>query len=563
MVCETMKSLAERHAKRAFRKANLKALVLCVLLFVTVRSGAQDNLDSDPELPGIQQALAPVKLDGKVLFNVRGMSSFTAEQRAAAVSKRIKSAAEDQSVSVDSVKIITEGDHLAVYAGIDFLINVYEQDAEVEQISMETLAFIIKQKTSEAMKLYRNDRSRPVLIKKLITALVALVIQTLALLLILWVLRLLSGVFQRRVKSRIDSLENKSFSLIKANQIWKIYNSVFRVLRIIIITLFLAFSLNYILGLFPWTRNVSTYVLKLLADPFISMGKGLLHFLPDLAFLFVLYFVVRYLLKLSRLFFKGIQGGGIVIKKFDRDWAMPTYRIFRMIVIIFAAVIAFPYIPGSDSSAFKGISVFIGVLFSLGSSSFISNLIAGYFMTYRGAFKMGDYIKVGDLIGFVEAQEVLVTRMRTIKNEEVIIPNSSMLTSNIVNFSKNAREQGLIIHTVVGIGYETPWRMVDAMLREAADRTEGLLKQPPPYVLQISLGDFAINYEINAYCNDTSNLVLLYAILHQNILDVFNENNVQIMTPAYERDPEIPKVVPRDMWNPPLTDKEKNRNHQV
>jgi len=550
-----MNRLAARHTKRAIRKATVTALILCVLLLIPARSGAQDNFDSDPELPGIQQPLAPVKVDGKVLFNVRGMSSFTAEQRAAAVSKRIKSAAADQSVSVDSVKIIAEGDHLAVYAGANFLINVYEQDAEVEQISRETLALIIKQKTSEAMKLYRHDRNRPVLIKKSINALVAFLIQALILMLILWLFRLINNVFQKRITSRIETLETQSFSLIRANQIWKIYNSVIRLLKIVIIVVFVAFSVNYILGLFPWTRNVSTYVLKLLGDPFVSMGKGILHFLPDLAFLVVLYFIVRYLLKLSRLLFKGIQEGGIVFKKFDPDWAMPTYRIFRVFVIIFAVIIAFPYIPGSDSTAFKGISVFIGVLLSLGSSSFISNLIAGYFMTYRGAFKMGDRIQVGDQVGFVEAQEVLVTRLRTIKNEEVIIPNSTMLNSNILNFSKKAREQGLIIHTVVGIGYETPWRMVEAMLKEAADRTEELLKEPPPYVLQLSLGDFAINYEINAYCNDVSHLRRTYTLLHQNILDVFNENNVQIMTPAYEKDPEIPKVVPKDLWNPPLTDK--------
>jgi small-conductance mechanosensitive channel len=551
--------LAGMHTKRAIRKATVTALILCVLILIPARSGAQDDFDSDPELPGIQQPLAPVKVDGKVLFNVRGMSSFTAEQRAAAVSKRIKSAASDQSVSVDSVKLIAEGNHLAVYAGVNFLMNVYEQDAEVEQVSMGTLAYIIRQKTSEAMKLYRHDRSRPVLIKKSINALVAIVIQTLILLLILWLFRLISKVFQKRITSRIESLETKSFSLIRANQIWKIYNSVIRLLKIVIIVIFVAFSLNYILGLFPWTRNVSTYVLKLLGDPFVSMGKGILHFLPDLAFLVVLYFIVRYLLKLSRLLFKGIQEGGIVIRKFDPDWAMPTYRIFRTFVIIFAVIIAFPYIPGSDSTAFKGISVFIGILFSLGSTSFISNLIAGYSMTYRGAFKMGDRIQVGDQVGFVEAQEVMVTRLRTIKNEEVIIPNSTMLNSNILNFSKKAREQGLIIHTVVGIGYETPWRMVEAMLKEAADRTEELLKEPPPYVLQLSLGDFAISYEINAYCNDVSHLRRTYTLLHHNILDVFNENNVQIMTPAYEKDPEIPKVVPRDSWNPPLTEKEKNR----
>ena len=547
-----MKHLGDLLAKSTFREAVIMASLIGVLLLVPSRTVAQENFDADPELPGIQQALAPVKVDGKVLFKVRGISSYTAEQRADAISKRIKNAAADQSVSVDSVKIITEGDHLAIYAGGNFLMNVYEQDAGVEQISRETLAYIMRQKATEAMKLYRLDRSRPALIKKSTTALIALVIQALALVLILWLFRLLSRVFQNRITTRIDNLETQSFSLIRANQIWKIYNSVIRLVRIIIIVVFVAFSVDYLLGLFPWTKNVSNYFLKLLGDPFVSMGKGLLHFLPDLAFLVVLYFIVRYLLKLSRLLFKGIQEGGISIKKFDPDWAMPTYRILRILVIVFAVIIAYPYIPGSDSSAFKGISVFIGVLFSLGSSSFISNLIAGYSMTYRGAFKTGDRIQVGDQVGFVEEQEVLVTRLRTIKNEEVIIPNSSMLSSNIINYSKKAAEQGLIIHTTVGIGYETPWRMVEAMLKEAADRTEGLLKEPPPFVLQLSLGDFAVNYEINAYTNDASHLKRLYTLLHQNILDVFNENNVQIMTPAYEQDPEIPKVVPAEQWNQPI-----------
>ncbi|MDZ7635188.1 MAG: hypothetical protein U5L72_12485 [Bacteroidales bacterium] len=251
--------------------------------------------------------------------------------------------------------------------------NVYVYDAEIEQISKETLAFIIKQKASESMKVYRHDRSRPVLIRKSITGLVAIVIQGLVLVLILWLFRLISKIFQKRVTTRIENFESQSFSLIRANQLWKIYNSVLRVSEVIIIVVFVSFSIDYILGLFPWTRNVSAYLLKLLADPFIAMGKGVLHFLPELAFLVALYFVVRYLLKLCRLFFKGIQEGGINIKNFEPEWAMPTYKVVRVFVIILAVVIAYPYIPGSDSNAFKGISVFIGVLFSLGSSSFIYN----------------------------------------------------------------------------------------------------------------------------------------------------------------------------------------------
>jgi small-conductance mechanosensitive channel len=173
-------------------------------------------------------------------------------------------------------------------------------------------------------------------------------------------------------------------------------------------------------------------------------------------------------------------------------------------------------------------------------------------MTYRRAFKKGDLIKAGEHIGFVEEQQILVTRLRSFKNEEIVIPSSVLLNSNILNYSRRTKESGVILHTKVGIGYETPWRQVDAMLRLAAERTGGLLKEPAPFVLKESLGDFAVNYEINAYCHDTSNILFIYNSLHQNILDVFNENDVQIMTPAYMKDPEIPKVVPKDKWNIPL-----------
>jgi small-conductance mechanosensitive channel len=360
-------------------------------------------------------------------------------------------------------------------------------------------------------------------------------------------------------KTRVDTLENKSFSLIQANQLWKIYHMIARMLKIIISVLLIAFTINYILGLFPWTNNVATYLLKLLVDPIVSIGKSFLRFLPDLVFLVAIYLVTRYLVKLSKLLFIGLRDGKMAIKGFDAEWAIPSFKIFRIFVIIFAVIVAYPYIPGSGTSAFKGISVFIGVLLSLGSSSFISNLIAGYTMTYRGAFKQGDFIQVGDKSGFVEEKAVLDTRLLSIQNEEIIIPNSVLLNSNITNYTTKAKASSLIIHTSVGIGYETPWRLVDAMLKLAADRTEGLLKQPPPFVLKRSLGDFAIIYEINAYSNDASRMHFLYTDLHQNILDVFNENNVQIMTPAYMHDPAIPKVVPKDQWDAPLASEPKEK----
>jgi len=253
-------------------------------------------------------------------------------------------------------------------------------------------------------------------------------------------------------------------------------------------------------------------------------------------------------MKLTKLFFSGISQGTITFMNFDRDWAIPTYRIVKILIIIFSVVIAYPYIPGSESDAFKGISVLIGLMISLGSSSVIANLIAGYSLIYRRTFKIGEIVKIDENIGTVVDMKMFVTRLRSLKNEEIVLPNSNIVSGTVINYSSLSKDKGLILHTVVGIGYETPWRQVEQMLLMAADRTSGLLKNPPPFVLQQNLGDFAVNYEINVYSNSPEMMKYYYTELHKNILDVFNEYNVQIMTPAYEGDPEKPKVVPKDQW---------------
>jgi len=217
-------------------------------------------------------------------------------------------------------------------------------------------------------------------------------------------------------------------------------------------------------------------------------------------------------------------------------------------VIAFGVVIGYPYIPGSSSDAFKGVTIFIGVLLSLGSSSVIGNIMAGYTLVYRRAFKVGDRVKINDHVGDILERRILVTRLQTLKNEEVIIPNSEILNTHVVNYSSMAKEQGLILHITAGIGYETPWRQVEAMLLEAASRTPGVSKKPPPFVLQLALGDFCVTYELNAYSNQPNEMTKVYTLLSQNILDVFNEYGVQIMTPAYMADTEQPKLVPKDQW---------------
>lgn len=496
--------------------------------------------------------VVPVKLDGNELFSVRGISSFPAAKRAAGVSERIEQAAKDITILPEAISIEHYSDYSIIKAGELAIIHIYEADAKLEGVARNVLADIIRLNVSSSISKYRHDRSHPVILKSLLYSAIAAVIFIGALFLLLWLFKIIRKSIQKRIQKKIASVESISFNLIKSNHLWQAFHVLLNTFRAILLTYLSVVFLDYVLSLFPWTNALSKYILRIIVDPVEELGRAIVAYFPKFIFLIIIYFITKYLLQLIRLFFSGIQQGGIIIKDFNPEWAISTYKIVRVFVLALAVVIAYPYIPGSDSVAFKGVTVFVGVLFSLGSSSFIGNLIAGYSMIYRGAFKVGDRIEVDGQIGFVEEQRLLVTRLRSHKNEEIVLPNSILLNSKIVNYSSRSLDSGVVVHVVVGIGYETPWRQVDAMLKLAVKRTNGLLTNPPPFVLKKALADYAVNYEINAYCTDIPNINSIYSELNQNILDVFNENNVQIMTPSYVADPEIPKVVPQDQWDTPL-----------
>jgi small-conductance mechanosensitive channel len=260
--------------------------------------------------------------------------------------------------------------------------------------------------------------------------------------------------------------------------------------------------------------------------------------------LVVIIFITRYLLKIVRVIFENIELGVIRISGFEAAWIWPTYKLAKVGVIIFAVIIAYPYIPGSDTTAFKGITIFLGIILSFGSSSVVSNLLAGLFVIYRRSVNVGDWIRVHDQVGLVESTTVLETVLRSVKNELISIPNSQLLGAEVTNYTRKGETDGILVHTRVGIGYEEPQRKVEAMLLEAVGRTAGLKSEPEPFVLRSELADHAVVYEVNAFPEAIDALPRLESDLHANILDVFNENQVQIMTPSYIADPEAPKVAP-------------------
>jgi small-conductance mechanosensitive channel len=491
---------------------------------------------------------AVLSIDGNPLTELRGIKSFPASDRVKLVRDRIIALARDESFDVDDLVLKDEDSRVSIYAGDTLVVAVFDVDAELEGVDKKLLAEVLRVKIISAIVQFRNDRSPAVLLTRSAYALGL----TGAVFLLLWgiirLFRWLDGWAVRHVQKSLDTLASKSHSLIHGGQIWSLFAGFLRGLRFFVVIIVLYFYLNTLLGLYPWTRPAALILFELILNPVRSLWLGFLRSLPNLVFLAILYLVVRYILKLTRTFFKGVEGGRIKLQSFDRDWAAPTYKIVRLLIIAFSLVIAYPYIPGSDSGAFKGISLFLGVIFSLGSSSFIANMMAGMAMTYRGAFKEGDRVRIGDVMGEVKEVKLMITRINTLKNESVVIPNSNILNSNVVNYSHLAKDKGVVVYTTVGIGYDVPWRQVEAMLLLAAERTPGLQKDPAPFVLQKEMGDFAVNYEINAFCKDVSRMLSIKSDLHRSIQDLFNEHGVQIMSPAYEGDPETPKVVPPDQW---------------
>jgi small-conductance mechanosensitive channel len=496
-------------------------------------------------------ATAPVELDGATLFNVRGVSAFPAHERARRIEERLEAVAADQTIPIDSLHIVEREGLVQIVAGDRPIIAFVPADAHLEQVGLQTLATAGLARIREAIAEYRNARSPTALKRGVVNALVATVVFGAAVVAFLWGWRRLDQLLTRRLKPYIHSIEVQSFTLMHGDRIARLLRSSLGVMRIVLAVSCILLYLGLVFAQFPATRQLSRNVGWMLFRPVQVIGRGIIDLVPNVIFLTVLFVVFRFCLRLIRMFFDAVGRGSVTLRSFDPDWARPTYKIVRAAVIALGAIVAYPYIPGSSSDAFKGVSLFIGVVLSLGSTSAIANVIAGYMMTYRRAFRIGDRVKIGDATGDVTEMRLQVTHLRSFKNEEIIIPNSQILTKDVVNYSSMARTEGLILHTEVGIGYETPWRQVEAMLLIAADRTPGLLIDPRPFLRLKKLGDFAVTYELNVYCRVAQAMGELYTELHRNILDVFNEYGVQIMTPAYEGDPKSPKVVNRQHWYAP------------
>ncbi len=309
----------------------------------------------------------------------------------------------------------------------------------------------------------------------------------------------------------------------------KAVNSLWSLLRLALVL----FWANLIFTQFDWSRKVALRVIDFFVGLLSQFAGAIVDYLPNLAVIFVIVLISRLFIRVLRGIFDGIRLERIALPGFYPEWSETSFGLMRLMVIALTVVIVFPYLPGSDSPAFQGVSIFFGVLLSLGSTSAIANIIAGIVITYTRAFKIGDRVRISDTEGDVIERSAFVTRIRTPKNVEVAIPNASVMNDHIVNFSAQAKKSGVLIHTTVTIGYDIPWPQVHELLQEAARRTDQLLDEPAPFVLQTSLDDNYVAYELNAYTHRPSGKQKIASDMHANIQDCFREADIEILSPHY------------------------------
>ncbi|MXO05564.1 mechanosensitive ion channel family protein [Flavobacterium sp. HBTb2-11-1] len=514
----------------------LRLLAFFFVLFSFSVMAQKNNLkNSEKDSIAIKLKGYPVKPFKDTLFFVyHNVGSFSAKERAEYISNKIKRLYNESFFEKDSIKIVPSDVSMDIVYQNDFVImSVLDADAKAENTTIANIANRNLAKIKSAI-IYQNENYSQLPKRIGYTALLVLIIG----LILFLTAKIFNFIKNYVVKNRAKYFKGVHYNSIKILSPEKqliLLLRIFGVIKIITLILIVYLSLPVLFSIFPATKDYTTTLLRWILTPAKSAFMGFVGFLPSLFTIVVIIIIFKYSLKIIKFFFYEIKSENIKINGFYSDWALPTFNVIRLLMYAFMLVIIFPYLPGSDSPIFKGVSVFVGVLFSLGSSNAIANMVAGLVITYMRPFKIGDYIKIGDVSGEVIEKTALVTRIRTPKFEDITIPNATVLSSTSTNYSANTNQatNGLLIHTTVTIGYDVPWKDIHAALIDAALKTEMTEKEPKPFVLQTSLDDFYVSYQINVYTKEPTKQPRIYSSLHQNIQDSFNAAGIEIMSPHY------------------------------
>lgn len=476
-------------------------------------------------------AVAP---HGDTLFFVyTRFGPFRPQERAARTAGKIRELEKEAFFRPDSLTLVHSEQTVDLLYGERVLQSVSENDALWQNVSKDSLARQHRRQIIRAITAYQAANSWQTYLREAGLTLLVLLVFYFLIKYVNVLFGWLRGKLLAKKGAWFRGLKLGTYEFFNEDRQLSAVLLLLKVLQWVVILLAIYLVLPIVFSIFPGTQGIADTLVGFVLNPVRKILRALWNYLPNLFTIIVIVVVFRFVLKLIYSVKEEVRQGNLTIEGFYPDWANPTYQIVRVLVFAFALVVIFPYLPGSDSPIFQGVSVFLGFLLTFGSAGSLSNIVAGLVLTYMRAYKIGDRVKIGDVTGDILEKTLLVTRVRTIKNEEITIPNSSVMSSYTTNYSSAAPTMGLILHTTITIGYDVPWKQVHALMLAAAAAVDDILPDPAPFILQTSLDDFYVSYQLNAYTRAAGAQAGIYSRIHQNIQDQFNAAGVEIMSPHY------------------------------
>lgn len=501
--------------------------------------------------PATAPAIAPVMVsfNSEPLFEIREtFGALSRQDRADRLTDALHAVADDRTLSLDQLTTQIQDDTTYLVLGPTALLAVSEADAAAANRTVDQLAQEYLDILRPALERYRLDRGPDALIKGTIGAVIATVLTLLGLTLATkafhqadqWLNRLAREGARQRAFSHPDRDRRRTprptkLNLARSRQGIELLAFLIRTTRLFTLLGLLSSYGLALLSLFPWTKGLYRSLTGSLLQALNGLLASVFSYLPNLFIIGVIVGLIYYSLQIIHPLFKGIERGTVTLNGFYSEWAQPTYRILEFFIVSLGVVMVFPYLPGFGSSAFQGVSIMLGVLVSLGSTAAVSNAVAGIILIYTRAFQIGDLVQITDAFGTVDEKLLLVTRIRTFENVIITVPNSSLLGSNIVNYSASIRDTNLPVALELNLtlGYDVPWRLVHQVMMAAARATEGCCPDMEPEVAQKNLGDFSVTYEVSVFTRSPERYESIISSLCQNIQDHCNSAGIEILSPVY------------------------------
>lgn len=477
---------------------------------------------------------APIVIDNDtILLLYASLGGKTPETRATEAEQTIDAVTKEYNFNSDSLHLASGKYVSDIMYKNRSIFSFTETDALFAGITKQELGAILLNKIKDQSLELSKAHGFFANVKRIILFILIIIAQIFLCYLIVRAFRIFRDRVDKLREKKLKPIIVKDYELVNVDNEVKLIRLLLHGVQYFVIALFLILTVPLLFWLFPQTKEIATDLLTYILYPIKQLWHGIVNNIPNFITIIVIIVVIKYLVRAIEYIGNEVAAERLKISGFYPDWAMPTANIIKWLLYAFSIAVIYPLIPGGQSDIFKGVSVLLGVIVSLGSSSVVGNIMAGLVITYMRAFKIGDRIKLNDTVGNVIEKSAFVTRIKTPKNEIITIPNSFILSSQTTNYSHSARRFGLIIHTSVTIGYDAPWRQVHQLLIDAAKATPEIIPEPVPFVLETSLDDYYVSYQLNAYIQDADNQPKIMSQLHANIQDMFNHAGVEIMSPHY------------------------------